>query len=60
MFLPGAEAVWQRIGETERVLRALVRDVYVTKFGDAAAPTIEAKLPENTNTSVMHGPMAQA
>ena len=45
-FLPGAEAVWRRIGETERALRALVRDVYATKFGDAAAPTIQAKLPE--------------
>lgn len=45
-FLPGAEAVWQRIGETERALRALVRDVYATKFGDAAAPTIQAKLSE--------------
>ena len=45
-FLPGAEAVWQRIGETERALRALVREVYATKFGDAAARTIEAKLPE--------------
>jgi hypothetical protein len=45
-FLPGAEVVWQRIGETERVLRALVRDVYATKFGEAAAPTIQAKLPE--------------
>ena len=37
-FLAGAEAVWQRIGETERALRALVRDVYATKFGDAAGP----------------------
>ena len=45
-FLPGAEAVWQRIGETERALRALVRDIYAAKFGDAAAPTIQAKLPE--------------
>jgi hypothetical protein len=45
-FLPGAEAVWQRISETERALRALVRDVYAIKFGDAAASTIEAKLPE--------------
>ena len=45
-FLPGAEAVWQRIGETERALRALVRGVYATKFGDAAASTIEAKLSE--------------
>jgi hypothetical protein len=26
-FLPGAEAVWQRIAETERALRAAVRDV---------------------------------
>ena len=45
-FLPGAEAVWQRIGETERALRALVRDVYAMKFGDGAAATIEAKLSE--------------
>jgi hypothetical protein len=45
-FLPGAEAVWQRIGETERALRALVRDVYAAKFGDTAAPTIQAKLSE--------------
>jgi hypothetical protein len=45
-FLPGTEAVWQRIGETERALRALVREVYATKFGDAAAATIQAKLPE--------------
>jgi hypothetical protein len=45
-FLPGTEAVWQRIGETERALRALVRDVYATKFGDSAASIIEAKLSE--------------
>ncbi len=45
-FLPGAEAVWQRIAETERALRALVRDVYAAKFGDAAASTMQAKLPE--------------
>ena len=45
-FLPGTEAVWQRIGETERALRTLVREVYATKFGDAAASTIEAKLSE--------------
>ena len=37
-FLPGAEAVWRRIAETERALRALVREAYATKFGDAAAP----------------------
>jgi hypothetical protein len=45
-FLPGAQAVWQRIAETERALRALVREVYATKFGDGAAATIQAKLPE--------------
>ena len=45
-FLPGAEAVWRRIVETERALRALVRDVYGTRFGEAAAATIEAKLSE--------------
>jgi len=31
-FLPGAEAVWQRIGETERALRAAVREVYAARF----------------------------
>ncbi|TJW03158.1 MAG: DUF262 domain-containing protein [Mesorhizobium sp.] len=45
-FLPGAEVVWQRIAETERALRAVVRSAYATKFGDAAAPTLQAKLPE--------------
>jgi hypothetical protein len=45
-FLPGAEAVWQRIGETERTLRGLVREVYASRFGDGAASTIQAKLPE--------------
>jgi hypothetical protein len=52
-FLPGAEAVWQRIAETERALRALVRDVYVTKFGDAAASTIQAKLPEQERETLV-------
>jgi hypothetical protein len=45
-FLPGTEAVWQRIGETERALRALVCEMYAAKFGDTAAKTIQAKLPE--------------
>jgi hypothetical protein len=45
-FLPGTKAVWQRIRETERALRALVRDAYATKFGDSAASIIEAKLSE--------------
>jgi hypothetical protein len=45
-FLPGAEAVWQRIVETERALRGVVREVYVARFGDAAASRIEQALPE--------------
>ena len=45
-FLPGAEAVWQRIVETERALRALVRDVYSARFGEAAARKIEEAVPE--------------
>lgn len=40
-FLPGAEAVWQRIVETERALRAVVREVYVARFRDTAAQKIE-------------------
>jgi hypothetical protein len=45
-FLPGAEAVWQRIVETERALRGVVREVYAARFGEAAARRIEAALPE--------------
>jgi hypothetical protein len=45
-FLPGAEAVWQRIAETERALRGVVRDVYAARYGDAAALKIEEALPE--------------
>ena len=45
-FLLGAEAVWQRIADTERALRRLVREVYASRFGDTAAAAIEAKLPE--------------
>ena len=45
-FLPGAEAVWQRIAETERALRGVVRDVYLARFGDSAASRIEAAVPE--------------
>jgi len=44
-FLPGAEAVWQRIAETERALRGLVRDVYSARFGDGAVLSIETTLP---------------
>jgi len=45
-FLPGAEAVWQRIVETERALRSVVREVYGARFGEAAAGKIEEGLPE--------------
>jgi hypothetical protein len=45
-FLPGAEAVWQRIVEAERALRAVVRDVYTARFGGSAAAKIEAAVPE--------------
>ncbi len=45
-FLPGAEAVWQRIVETERALRGVVREVYAARFGEAAARRIEEALPE--------------
>ncbi len=45
-FLSGSEVVWQRITETERALRGVVREVYVASFGDRAAQKIEATLPE--------------
>jgi hypothetical protein len=43
-FLPGAEVVWSRIGETERALRQLVRAVYKEQFGDRAPAALEAAL----------------
>lgn len=45
-FLPGAEAVWQRIAEAERALRGFVREVYAARFGEAAGASIQAKLSE--------------
>jgi hypothetical protein len=42
--MPGADVVWQRIGETERALRELVRDVYRAQFGERAAQRIEDAL----------------
>jgi hypothetical protein len=36
-FLPGAEVVWQRIGDVELKLRNIVREVYRQRFGDKAA-----------------------
>jgi hypothetical protein len=46
-FLPGAETVWQRIAETERALRGVVREVYAARFGEAAASRIEEALPQH-------------
>jgi hypothetical protein len=43
-FLPGAEAVWQRIAEAERALRVVVREVYAARFGSEARERIEASL----------------
>ena len=54
-FLPGAEAVWQRIVETERALRGVLREVYAALFGQAAARKIEEALPERER-----GPLARA
>jgi hypothetical protein len=51
-FLPGAEAVWQRIAETERALRAVVREVYAARFREAAARRIEEALPERERESL--------
>ena len=38
--------MWQRIAETERTLRGVVRDVYAARIGDSAASRIEAAVPE--------------
>jgi hypothetical protein len=45
-FLPGAEAVWKSIVEVERALRAVVREVYASRYGETAARGIEEALPE--------------
>jgi hypothetical protein len=51
-FLPGSDVVWQRIAETERALRAVVRDVYSALFGENAAKKIEAALSENERAAL--------
>jgi len=51
-FLPGAEGVWQRIVETERALRTVVREVFAARFGDGAARRIEEALPERERDSL--------
>jgi hypothetical protein len=45
-FLPGSEAIWQRIVSTERALRTLVREVYSSLYGKMAAERIEQALSE--------------
>ena len=52
-FLPGSEAVWKRIVETERALRNLVREVYATRFSEAAARRIEEALPERERETLL-------
>ena len=52
-FLPGTEEVWRRIAETERALRAVVREVYVVRFGDSAAARIEAAVPERERQTLV-------
>jgi len=54
-FLPGAETVWQRIVETERALRGVVREVYAARFGEAGARRIEEALPERERESLARG-----
>jgi hypothetical protein len=53
-FLTGAEAVWQRIVETERALRGVVRGAYAARFGEAAARRIEEALPERERETLAH------
>jgi hypothetical protein len=43
-FLPGAEAVWRQIAETELGLRGLVKEVYALQFGNNVRESIEASL----------------
>lgn len=62
-FLPGADAVWSRIVETELALRAVVREIYGKRFAVGAAAKIEAALsaPEReTLTRALRGRPATA
>lgn len=54
-FLPGSESVWQRIVETERALRSVVREVYAARFGEAAARRIAEALPERERETLARG-----
>ena len=52
-FLPGAEEVWRNIAETERALRAVVREVYVARFQSSAAKKVEEGLPEQARETLV-------
>ncbi len=51
-FLPGAEEVWGKIVETERRLRGLVREVYSSRYGDAAARRVEEAVPDGARETL--------
>lgn len=51
-FLPGSEAVWQRLASTERALRAAIREVYSTTHRDLAALRITETLSEPERQSL--------
>jgi hypothetical protein len=51
-FPSGAESVWQRITEVERVLRGIVRQAYIRRFGERAAQNIEQGLSEAERTTL--------
>ena len=59
-FLPGAEDLWKRIAETERALRGVIRDIYTTRFGEAAARKILDALPENDRERLTRNLSARA
>jgi hypothetical protein len=59
-FLPGAEVVWQRIGETERALRQVVRELYASRFPAKPAEAIEAALPERERETLARALRARA
>ncbi len=52
-FIPGTEAVWQRIAETERALRAVVRKVYESQFGVMAATKLQDAVPEGQRETLL-------
>jgi hypothetical protein len=45
--------VWQRIADTERALRSVVREVYAARFSEAAAQRIQEALPERERETLV-------